>query len=94
MERFESCHSVWVLDTDGRRFCRLPRGAKVEPGVMNDRWEDYVDFEVHEDGAHVLVLNESRTRLLRFWRHTDPCPHCAGDRTEELHVEPVEGASD
>jgi hypothetical protein len=24
-----------------------------------------------------VALNPSRTRLLRSWRHTDPCQHCA-----------------
>lgn len=94
MERIDSCHSIWVVDTDAQQFCRLPRGSRVEPTVMRDRWESFTDFEVHEDGAHVLALNEDRTRLLRFWAHTDPCPHCGRDRTEELRVQPVDGQSD
>ncbi len=94
MERFDSCHSVWVLDTQDRQFVRLPRGSNLDPNALSDKWEPYFEFQVHDDGAHVLALNESKTRLLRFWEHTDPCPHCAGDRTEELRVEPVEGTAD
>lgn len=90
MEQFDSCHSIWVLDTERRQFCRLPQGSKVDAATMRDQWKPYVDFEQHDDGARVLVLNESRTKLLRFWEHLDPCPHCATDHTEEIRVTPVE----
>ncbi|HVM39874.1 MAG TPA: hypothetical protein VM618_03720 [Acidimicrobiia bacterium] len=90
MERLESCHSIWVIDTDAQRFCRLPRGSRVDLASVQGKWEDYAGFEIHEDGSRVLVLNDSHTRLLRFWEHGDPCPHCAQDRTEELSVQPVE----
>jgi len=90
MERIDSCHSIWVIDTEDSRFCRLPRGSRVDLTTLRGDWEPYYDFEVHDDGAHVLVVNPSRTRLLRFWKHTDPCPHCASDRTEELSVQPVD----
>lgn len=89
MERIDSCHSVWVLDTEEKKFVRLPRGSKVDPGALQGKWERYFDYEVHDDGAHVLALNKSGTRLLRFWEHGDPCPHCARDKTEELRVEPI-----
>lgn len=92
MDTFDSCHSIWVLDTEAKRFVRLPRGSRIEPGVLQGKWEDYAEFEIQDDGAHVLVLNDSGTRLLRFWEHRDPCPHCAGDRTEELRVQPAEEA--
>lgn len=93
MERYDSCHSIWLLDPEQRRFARLPRGTRLDPGALPGRWEEYHSFEVLDDGSHVLALNEAKTRLLRFWQHTDPCPHCATDRTEELEVEPTEGGT-
>lgn len=86
-ERVDSCHSTWMLDTERRRYCRLPAGVKVERTALEGMWEPYFGLEMDEGGAYVLALNESGSRLLRFWRHTDPCPHCAGDRTEELALE-------
>lgn len=94
MERLESCHSVWVIDPEARRFCRLPRGSRVDLSALQGKWEEYVEHEVQDDGAHVFVLNEEHTRLLRFWEHGDPCPHCAQDRTEELRVQPVDDVAD
>lgn len=94
MERIDSCHSAWLLDPEEQRFARLPKGSKADAAAPKDQWEPYYDHEVHEDGAHVLALNAAKTRLLRFFEHSEPCPHCARDKTEELRVEPVaeEGA--
>ncbi len=89
MDRFDSCNSIWILDREAQRFARMPRGSKVEPSALQGRWEPFFAFDIHDDGSHVLALNESRTRLLRFWEHSDPCPHCTNDRTEELQVETV-----
>ena len=90
MERIESCHSVWILDHEDKQFARLPIGSKADFSALKDQWERFYDHEVHDDGSHVLVLNEPKTRLLRFFEHSEPCPHCARDKTEELRVEPVE----
>lgn len=88
--RVDSCHSTWLIDAERRRFCRLPRGSKVERASLESRWEPYYEFEVSaHDVAYVLALNETRTRLLRFWEHTDPCPHCEGEATAEVEVEPA-----
>lgn len=92
MERIDSCHSIWLLDAEETRFARLPRGSKADTAALKDEWRRYYDHEVQDDGAHVLAINESKTRLLRFFEHSDPCPHCGLDRTEELRVEPVEEA--
>jgi len=90
MERIDSCHSVWVLDTEDKRFVRLPQGSKADAAALRGKWEPYFGYEVHDDGAHVLALNEAGTRLMRFWEHTEACPHCARDKTEELRVEHIE----
>lgn len=91
MERIESCHSLWILDTEDKRYVRLPRGSKADPSALKDQWEPYFDHETHDD-AHVLALNKAKTRLLRFFEHSEPCPHCARDKTEELRVQPAEKA--
>ena len=93
MQRIDSCHSVWFLDPEEKRFARLPRGSKADPSALKEGWEPYFDHEVHDDSAHVLALNEGKTRLLRFFEHVEPCPHCARDKTEEFKVEPAEGGT-
>lgn len=92
MERIESCHSLWILDAEDKRFVRLPRDSKADAAALKEQWEPYYAHELHDDGAHVLALNTSKTRLLRFFEHSEPCPHCARDKTEELRVEPAERA--
>lgn len=94
MERIESCHSTWFLDPEEKRFARLPKGGKGDPSAHTDAWEPYFAHEVQDDRAHVLALNEAKTRLLRFFEHVEPCPHCARDKTEELRVEPAENGAD
>ena len=91
VERVDSCHSLWLLDRDQQRYCRLPAGSKADRSALEGAWEPLYGVEVEADGAYVLALNRSRSRLLRFWRHADPCPHCAAERTEEFALEPTNG---
>jgi len=85
MERIDSCHSVWLFDTERMRFRRLPRGSAVDTPALANDWEPYSDLEIDlNSGSFSVVLNEERTRILRSWRHVDPCPHCSADSTAEI----------
>jgi hypothetical protein len=89
MERVDSCHSIWIFDTERMRFRRLPRGTNVDGITLESDWEPYYGLEVSPDsGAFAVALDEARTRFLRSWRHTEPCSHCSapGDVTGELTV--------
>lgn len=78
MERIDSCHSIWLFDAERMRFRRVPRGTSIDSPALASDWEPYFGLEVSaESGAFAVALNESRTRLLRSWRHTSPCEHCS-----------------
>lgn len=82
----ESCHSVWMFDVERRRFCRVPRGARLARGVFERAWHPYYHLDVDlRTGGFAVALNESRTHLLRSWVHGDNCSHCSTDQqTGEL----------
>jgi hypothetical protein len=93
MERIDSCHSVWLFDTERMRFRRVPKETNVDAPALESDWEPYYGLEIApESGAFAVALNESRTRLLRSWRHTDPCEHCSPgadlDVTAEVSLQP------
>ena len=73
MERIDSCHSIWLFDTERMRFRRRPERDQLDSrrwratGSRTTAWR----FRP-ETGAFAVALNECRTRLLRSWRHTDP----------------------
>jgi hypothetical protein len=95
MERIDSCHSVWLFDTDRMRFRRVPKETRIDTPTLESDWEPYFGLEIAPDsGAFAVALNETRTRLLRSWRHTDPCQHCTpardADVTGEVSLEPSE----
>lgn len=78
MERIDSCHSIWLFDTEGMRFRRVPRGTSIDAPALASDWEPYYGLEISaESGAFSVALNEARTRLLRSWRHTSPCEQCS-----------------
>ena len=77
MERIDSCHSIWLFDTEHMRFRRVPKETRIDTPALESDWEPYYGLEVSpESGAFAVALNTSRTRLLRSWRHTEPCEHC------------------
>lgn len=95
MERIDSCHSIWLFDTDRMRFRRIPKGTDAAAPALDGDWEPYYGLEVAaESGAFAVALNENRTRLLRSWRHTNPCEHCGSpadvDVTGEVSLLPTE----
>lgn len=81
----ESCHSVWVFDTERRRFQRILRdGTTGVPPVT--AWRPYHDlrFEPGSDGF-VVQLDEAGTRWLRSWRHLqDRCATCGAEPSTGL----------
>jgi hypothetical protein len=76
----ESCHSRWVFDAHRGRFRRVAPGGNVDLPAPDEEWTDYYGLELSLDSDDFVVsLNEAGTRLLRSFRHTDPCPHCADE---------------
>jgi hypothetical protein len=90
-EIIESCNSTWVFDTTGRRFRRVPKGTPLDLPTSAADWESYVKLEVDVDSdAFLVTLNEAGTKLLRSYRHTDPCAQCdPADATAELSLEAI-----
>lgn len=96
MERIDSCHSVWLFDAERMRFRRVPKGLSVDSPTLESDWEPYYGLEIDpESGAFAVALKENHTRLLRSWRHTDPCEHCTSeiDVTGEVSLLPTEQSS-
>ena len=91
LQVIESCNSTWVFDTKAKRFRRVPRGTALDLPTAASDWDSYVKLEVDvESDAFLVTLNEAGTRLLRSYRHTDPCAQCdPGDATTELSLEAI-----
>ena len=87
----ESCNSTWVFDTQAKRFRRVPRGTPLDLPTTAADWETYVKLDVDlESDAFLVTLNAAGTRLLRSYRHSDPCAQCdPGDATTELSLEAI-----
>lgn len=78
--QIESSHSVWLFDTERKRFLRTARGADLSSSVYTTEWEVYHDLEVDmERGAFTVALNAAHTRLLRSWRDTSAAPDATGE---------------
>ncbi|HLF41384.1 MAG TPA: hypothetical protein VI854_07920 [Acidimicrobiia bacterium] len=87
MERIDSCHSIWLFDTERMRFRRVPMDTSMSSPALESDWEPYFGLEISpESGAFAVALNQSRTRLLRSWRHTSPCEHCSTGVEVDLDV--------
>ena len=89
LQVIESCNSTWLFDTRNKRFRRVPRGMAVDLPAAGD-WERYVKLEIDVDSdAFLVTLNESGTRLLRSFRHNEPCDQCGPGKTTELSLEAI-----
>ena len=90
LQTIESCNSTWLFDTKRKRFRRVPRGTSLDvPAVAGD-WERYYKLEVDvESDSFLVTLNETGTRLLRSFRHGDPCTQCSPNATTELSLEAI-----
>jgi hypothetical protein len=88
VERIESAHSLWLFDTERRRFRRVPRGSDPDALALDSDWEPYYALEIDEaTGAFTVTLNEDGTRLLRAFR--EGAPEASGDATTtELRIPP------
>jgi len=55
----ESCHSIWVFDSEDKRFQRLLKGFTVAGQPTTTGWRPYfrLDFDSRSD-AFVVVLHE------------------------------------
>jgi hypothetical protein len=94
LERIDSCHSIWLFDPDRMRYRRLPKDADIDAPPLERDWQPYFGLEVDADaGSFSVVLNEQRTRIIRSWRHTDPCPQCS-DATGELTLDVTDPVAD
>ncbi|HXW80302.1 MAG TPA: hypothetical protein VEJ84_12430 [Acidimicrobiales bacterium] len=90
----ESCHSIWVFDSEQRRFQRLLKGLTAAGQPPATGWRPYfrVDFDLGSD-AFVVLLNEDGSRLLRSWRHVEPCARCSDALTAELDISELREAA-
>ena len=90
LQIIESCNSTWLFDTDRKRFRRVPRGASLDMPAVSGDWERYYKLEVDvEDDSFLVTLNEAGSRLLRSFRHGDPCTQCSPNATTELSLEAI-----
>lgn len=90
---FESCNTSWCFDQAELRFRRIPRPKGRQANSTDFAvapWEAYFELAFAEGSEEfTVVLNESESKLLRSWRHSDNCLHCFGDgsySTEEISV--------
>jgi hypothetical protein len=88
MQVIESCNSTWIFDTKRMRFRRVPKGTPLDLPAAADDWTRYYNLELDlESGAFLVTLNESGSRLLRSFRHTEPCSQCEPNATTEMSLE-------
>ena len=82
----ESCHSIWLFDDAGKRFCRISRDAHSASTPLE--WRTFDRLVLHPlSDAFVVFLDSSSTSMLRSWRHQDPCNRCGGEVTMEMSLE-------
>ncbi len=85
MERIDTSHSIWLFDTERKRFRRLPRGADADAPALDADWEQYFALELDEaTGAFTVTLNEDGTRLLRAFRDTPGTPEAPPARRDDI----------
>ncbi len=85
VERIESAHSVWLFDTERRRFRRLPLDADPDTPALDADWEPYFALDIDEaTGAFTVTLNEDGTKLLRAFRTSS-----VDAPTQELRIDPA-----
>jgi hypothetical protein len=91
LQIIESCNSTWMFDAKAKRFRRVPKGTPLDLPTSAADWETYVKLEIDVDSdAFLVTLNEAGTRLLRSYKHTDPCAQCGpADATAELSLEAI-----
>ena len=58
LDRIESSHSIWLFDTERKRFRRLPRGADIDAPALDADWEQYFALELDE--AHRCLHRDAQ----------------------------------
>ena len=87
----DSCHSMWIFDTEHLRFRRILKGLGHGKELATSEWRSYhgLHLDPYSD-SFVVVLNDTDTRMLRSWRHRGSvCPQCGARGTEELSLEDI-----
>lgn len=91
---FESCNTSWCFDAVNHRFKRIPRPLSRQ-ATFSDfsiaAWEEYFELTFSQGSDEFTVmLNESGSKVLRSWRHSENCSHCFKDTatysTEEISL--------
>jgi len=73
----QSCVSTWFFSRRCRMFRRVLTGIEVQGCPVMTDWRRYYSLEFDPTCSFFVVwLDPERTRLLRFWRHTQPCDRC------------------
>jgi len=89
----ESCHSIWIFDAEEHRFQRLVKRVMAADAPTTG-WRPYFGLDVDpESDAFVVLLDRDATRLLRSWRHVEPCPRFSDARTAELDLSDLREAA-
>ncbi len=90
-EQIESCNSLWIFDTEEKRFLRLPRTGPRPTSISmypDGTWESYKTLTIDPVGGEFIVrLNESGSRMLRSQRHGNPCPLCVEEPGSQMTTE-------
>ena len=90
---FESCHSLWLFDTERRRYCRVLRAGEAGSVPPASQWEPYFHLDVDATSERFVVsLNAEGTRQIQSWRHIGACEACGQNATRELSVEEINQA--
>ena len=56
MERIDSCHSIWLFDTERMRFRRVPKETSIDTPALESDWEPYYGLEISpESGAFAVA---------------------------------------
>ena len=89
----ESCQSIWLFNEADQLFTKMARGSIRDSNVAEWRAYDRLLFHPRSD-AFIVFLDAANTRVLRSWRHREPCPHCGGEVTSEMSVDDLREALD
>lgn len=90
----ESCHSIWVFDTEGMRFRRFLKALDFGGTPVGTDWRSYYGLDIDPvSHSFVVWLDPEGTRMLRSWRHTPNHEDCGEEATGELLLEDLRAAS-
>ncbi len=82
-ETIETCNSLWVFETQEKRFLRLPRTHPLPSSyslLPDSAWEHYESLTLDPvSGEFIVRLTSDGSRVLRSQRHRQPCPLCTTD---------------